>query len=131
MLSLQDSRSPFLRLPPELRDWIYRNALTEPEGLYFEPDAKGNLRLQTAKLPGICANQLKYVNRQLHRETRGLGVRFNDLTFITSIDAVHVIRTLSRADLKALRVLYIKRGFRTDVAEDSLCICSSIDAEDM
>ncbi|KAF3042593.1 hypothetical protein E8E11_005446 [Didymella keratinophila] len=60
-------------------EWVEPTTTIGLDDSYFEPDAEGTLRLQIARLPGICADQLKYGNRQLHRETWGLGICFNNL----------------------------------------------------
>jgi hypothetical protein len=99
----------FLQLSAELRNMIYAYALSEPNGLIFLlnrskigqlcikptsaspalPDAVNKANKSTSsdrpKDDASCtANQLQYVSHELRHETRGLGVRYNDLTFCTS-----------------------------------------------
>jgi len=99
----RDGRCLLLELPGELRNMIYEYVLTEKHGIMYRPP---NLRFgpfvsmadtQIQRLgslvrygdmvyncnPNSDHNQLKYVNRQLHRETRGLGLQFNVLHFKT------------------------------------------------
>jgi hypothetical protein len=91
----------FLKLPGEIRNRIYEFALKEPT-LYVAvptnatindkklctkarkclgPRGKSGKR---AKTSGAWeANQLQYVNKQLRDETRGFGLKVNDLHFTT------------------------------------------------
>ncbi|KAF2135026.1 hypothetical protein P153DRAFT_362729 [Dothidotthia symphoricarpi CBS 119687] len=84
--SSSSTTSLLLLLPQEIRDIIYSHVLREPHGLIADSSAYPNTR--TRLLPFNSAsplrresNQLRLVNRQLHRETSGLGLYFNDLTF--------------------------------------------------
>lgn len=89
-----DSPSQFdlLGLPREIRNLIYKYALSEPEGLFFRKERTAfeiEHNLFTAfATPEAAAdkdardqNQLKYVCRQLRSETIGLAVEVNDLVF--------------------------------------------------
>ncbi|KAI4931143.1 hypothetical protein J4E85_003732 [Alternaria conjuncta] len=72
-----------LDLPRELRDMIYEYALTEKAGLVVLKSTPS--RLRAADNPrGPDPNSLKFVCRQLYAETKGLGLRYNKLTFPSS-----------------------------------------------
>jgi hypothetical protein len=75
------SKLPLLRLPGELRNRIYENALSEPEGLHYQfaknqvPRLFSELEASPkAKRYSLEANQLKYVCRQLWHESKGYGL---------------------------------------------------------
>jgi hypothetical protein len=80
--------SRLLTLPQELRDLIYKYALTEPEGLSTTTDSSpsSNIRLcqleSTLRYPSQESNQLRYVCRQLHFETNALGLMYNTIQFV-------------------------------------------------
>jgi hypothetical protein len=81
------SRCRLLELPRELRDEIYKFALTYEEGLRVTKNMKlfpAKLRLN-AKGQGeaalVEANMIELTCRQIYTETRGLTMRLND-TFI-------------------------------------------------
>ncbi|KAF2877760.1 hypothetical protein BDV95DRAFT_588794 [Massariosphaeria phaeospora] len=86
----------FLKLPAELRNMIYEYALTEQVPLFATPHnanrvpklyVAGGLFPQPPDIPfedwarGFEVNQLRYVCRQMHDETRGLALALNNLTF--------------------------------------------------
>ncbi|KAF2711600.1 hypothetical protein K504DRAFT_532166 [Pleomassaria siparia CBS 279.74] len=66
------------------------------------------------------ANQLRFVSRQLFRETRGLGIRFNDLTFRnstregapwdTTITCMRFLKNCSAEHLRYLRNLTVDKA---------------------
>jgi hypothetical protein len=82
-------------MPPEIRNLIYQFALTHDEDLYcITPwtshplkvclitqvptrDTLSNLHQDRREF-----NQLKYVSRRFHYETKGLELRYNDVTFV-------------------------------------------------
>lgn len=75
----------FFRLPLELRDQIYEEVLSEPDGLVYNASlGTGMLMLPASTAQGRPpeANQLKYVCRQMRNETRGLCLRFNVICFL-------------------------------------------------
>lgn len=68
-----------LRMPGEVRNLIYGYALSEPNGLFYRYQENDNsMKLYTTMYPEeseMEANQLKYVCRQLNKETKGLGLK--------------------------------------------------------
>lgn len=72
-----DNRCLLLELPAELRAVIYEYALTEKGGLIT---SGGHFYSACVDSEERDANQLKFVCKQLHTETKGLGLRFNNLT---------------------------------------------------
>ncbi|KAF1944321.1 hypothetical protein EJ02DRAFT_98722 [Clathrospora elynae] len=67
---------PFLRLPGELRNRICEYSLTTTEVLQFT-EHRGKARLLDPANKVKDFNKLKYVCRQLYKETAGLEVKFN------------------------------------------------------
>lgn len=72
-----DERCRLLKLPAEIRAMIYEYALTEQGGLVI---SGGHLHSARVDSEECDANQLKFVCKQLHAETKGLGLRYNILT---------------------------------------------------
>jgi hypothetical protein len=74
-----------IRLPRELRDIIYEYTLTEEGGLVADVliNTYGLARFRAARAVNNNreSNQLRLVCRQLHAETSGLGLQYNDITF--------------------------------------------------
>jgi len=81
-ISTRKGPSPFLRLPGELRNEIYKLALHEDEGLYYVNTSLDKPILAMQKASSEAYNQLKFVNRQLHSETAGLELRVNKIKFV-------------------------------------------------
>ncbi|KAF2640400.1 hypothetical protein P280DRAFT_518811 [Massarina eburnea CBS 473.64] len=81
-----------LQCPAEIRNQIYMLVLKEPGGLQYHEEIVGTQtigKLYTRTPEGASdthvateANQLRFVNRQLHEETRGLGLKYNKIIFI-------------------------------------------------
>lgn len=145
-----DNSCPLLELPGELRNFIYAYVLSEPAGLRFRQDeygigrlesmpaektlrptlmvAKGEIddadkkeQLQTAA--SRVANQLQYVSHEIRRETRGLGVRHNALTFDYLHDILAFINTCPQSDLKHLRLLRLRKAlYSTTGGEDGITL---------
>ena len=124
-----DGRCPLLELPRELRDMIYEYALAEVGGLVkdssfaVEPTGvAGHFYAAGDGTDKRDANQLKFVSRQLHSETAGLGLRYNDLTFYHNLDQFgidifedFVIHECSSIHLKRIKnVLVVVRPFEYD-----------------
>ncbi|CAO2652285.1 Nn.00g005680.m01.CDS01 [Neocucurbitaria sp. VM-36] len=102
----------FLELPAELRCMIYEFSLSQAEGIQYRPGSDGKTFKQRTKgsMPNSSesdANQLKYVSRQLFRETRDLEIRYNDLYFKTFEEAVKFLEIYPKADYRHLRIIDI------------------------
>jgi hypothetical protein len=85
-LDRASERCRLSELPPELRDLIYKYALTEEDGLELfqretQPPVSPSFMALRLWRGTYCvdANQLKYVCKSLHQETKGIGLKFNDL----------------------------------------------------
>ena len=76
--------SRLLNLPGELRNVIFEYALSEASGLLLveidDPPSPKRFMGCRHNDKNEEANQLKYVCRQLHAETRGLGLKLNELS---------------------------------------------------
>jgi hypothetical protein len=122
----------FLQLPAELRNMIYAFALSEPNGLTFLlngpktgqlcikpasvspalPDAVNKSNKSASSVhpkPSCTANQLQYVSHQLRHETRGLGSRYNDLTFRKHHDFLAFMDMCPAAHKQHLRQLTVEK----------------------
>lgn len=84
------SESIFLNLPRELRDEVYRHYVTFEDGLVynFEYDGRGSAEshnvlrnLAPANSTGPIDLALRSTCKQVHRETEGLILKFNTITF--------------------------------------------------
>lgn len=102
-MATQPSR--LLALPREIRDIIYEYALTEVDGLVIIETS--NQKTSTSKFK-LCygdekyeeANQMKFACRQLHVETRGLGLKLNKLRFMSNCHMMSFRRFLSTCSIK-------------------------------
>ncbi|KAF2135027.1 hypothetical protein P153DRAFT_380827 [Dothidotthia symphoricarpi CBS 119687] len=128
--------SLLLSLPRELRDTIYEYALTEDQELFkdafFSPQegsATGRFSTINNTTQNRDHNQLKYVCRQLYTETRGLSLRFNDLTFRgpNGPDLFHAFLTheCSPAHLPRLKHVLITNHSTLKRDTNLLPLCSS------
>jgi hypothetical protein len=134
-----DQYCPFLELPGELRNVIYAHALYEPAGLRFRQDDYGIGRLEnassavpskpslvfaTCKTENItrreidtaasrAANQLQYVSREIRKETRGLGIRYNEISFDRLNDIFSFIALCPKSENKHLRMLRLYKTLYT------------------
>ncbi|KAF2115344.1 hypothetical protein BDV96DRAFT_575321 [Lophiotrema nucula] len=77
----EQSLSPLLRLPGELRNRIYEYTTFEPHGLFYGTSAIGKPTLFSNFERTHECNQLKYACRQLYAETKGLGLGCGMITF--------------------------------------------------
>ena len=157
------SECRLLALPGEIRNKIYKYALTNLQGLVYvmeggvgrlcAPEALDNTSSATTKddeqnantnqndkrrkvddnmyvekYPGVSlqkygsvsttaekdANQLKFTNQQLRKETKGLGLRYNDITFhgvprnTAHEQALQFIQYCGKAQHKYLRTLHLR-----------------------
>ncbi|KAF1916056.1 hypothetical protein BDU57DRAFT_213727 [Ampelomyces quisqualis] len=84
--------SPFLNLPAELRQIIFEKVFRYDNGLLV--DFYPNLRVvDEGSLSLLDPNKLKYVNWQLHAETKGVLLRVNDTLSFGELDtAVYYAR---------------------------------------
>jgi len=115
-----------LRLPGELRNFIYEYALTEERPLqvkrhgndaafkcYKQPlmQSEGYHETQgLAKWPKdafVEVNQLRFVNKELYAETRALELRYNDLDFESIEDANEFLKNCALSQQAHLRTLTI------------------------
>lgn len=80
--SSSQSDCHLLRLPRELRDYIYAFALYEPDGIFYYRDEQHQPRFTRAENDKEGINQLKFTCRQLRAETRGLELESNELVFV-------------------------------------------------
>jgi hypothetical protein len=126
---METASSPFFRIPTELRSIIYKYALTEDKPLSLKKPRdhaiysalwprlgyRHHLQILTTdsshphgvrKIPE--ANQLRFVNKQMYRETRGLSLRYNDLIFSTVEDADYFFEHCATAHLTKLRLVNIR-----------------------
>jgi hypothetical protein len=82
-----------MSLPKELRDLIYGFVLTDPESLRYRSIRTSEGRLyrvfHTSNNDYDEFNQLKYVCKELCRDTKDLEVKLNDLAFCSQPEAVH------------------------------------------
>lgn len=115
------SSCDFLRLPGEIRNAIYAYTLTIQKGLmyYYGKDEVGRLydigfslledeaRTSQNKYHSeenfLEANQLKYTNRQLYAETRGLVLRYNHIIFEDIVELAAFLRSCPPTHLERLR----------------------------
>ncbi|KAF2788210.1 hypothetical protein K505DRAFT_342288 [Melanomma pulvis-pyrius CBS 109.77] len=85
----QQPGSQLLSLPAELRNMIFQYALTEKDGVHVKEGMSTERRIfglyarrnTTAGWVYKELNQLRYVCRQTYSETKGLGLRYNNLHF--------------------------------------------------
>jgi len=95
-----------LALPRELRDIIYEYALTEEGGLLLKDTYPKSFRGYRPYEHWVESNRLKYVCRQLYHETKGLGLKLNDLAFRSyrqAKDFVAFLATCSAAQQQCIR----------------------------
>jgi hypothetical protein len=107
-----DDRCRLLDLPRELRDMIYEFVLTKERGLIKESARVPTARLYAAKdFTRRDPNQLKFVCRQMYDETRGLALRFNDLTFRghTPKGALNLLELFVQHECAQSHTRYIKK----------------------
>jgi hypothetical protein len=111
------------RLPRELRDIIYEYALTEDGGLVADVKPKASNALpefRPRRLDNLkdhrASNQLRLVCRQLYLETTGLGIRYNDITFVDTwyesrifayVNFTRFVESCSRKQIDKLRKIII------------------------
>jgi hypothetical protein len=128
----QQDRCHFFRIPAELRNGIYEYALTEDLPIRFDRPIRVDSRgfglhgvwsRQISKAPGnrdlstfvsalsnplLEINQLRFVNKHLYAETRGLALRYNDLSFSYVMDAGYFLENCAPSHLSRIRRLTVK-----------------------
>jgi hypothetical protein len=82
---------------------IYEYALSEDGGLFGDVISQKDswIRFRAAtevRNGGQESNQLRYVCRQLYMETNGLGLRYNDFTFMPRSGEPSVVRVYDHFD---------------------------------
>jgi len=107
----------FFRLPGELRNKIYGYALTTARPLLHAADRENVFRLwcytsEAEVGPHHESNQLRFVNRQLYAETRGLSIQYNDLLFTNFKDAAVFLETYKHVE-RHMKCIYIHGSGRT------------------
>jgi hypothetical protein len=82
-IPLPDGCCLLLALPHELRDMVYKYALTDDYGLTAHRISGGNFEFHgtpsTLGQPSLELNQLQYTNQQLREETKGMVFGLNNL----------------------------------------------------
>jgi len=112
----------FFRLPGELRNKIYEYALTTARPLLYAADQENVFRLW-CPVPGQAegyheANKLRFVNRQLYAEARGLSIQYNDLLFTNFKDAAVFLETYKHVE-RHMKCIYIRGPGRKKEWEDN------------
>ncbi|KAH3940907.1 hypothetical protein HBH53_210550 [Parastagonospora nodorum] len=119
----------FMRIPAELRSIIYEYALTEdhplsvkkPNGhaIYaaLHPQLRDRHHLQILST-GLShpygvrktaeANQLRFANKQMYHETRGLSLHYNAIEFTNVEDAHYFLKRCATLHLSKLRLVTIR-----------------------
>ncbi|KAH7075101.1 hypothetical protein FB567DRAFT_183518 [Paraphoma chrysanthemicola] len=123
--ALTDDERHFFRLPAELRIKIYKHALTEQRPINFDRtvDFAGrwcrNSDERTVTYGSVArvadenlreVNQLRFVNKQMHMETRGLELWVNEMSFKDIQTASYFIQKCSQSNLIHLRVVHLRQG---------------------
>lgn len=135
-VAVVEQKSKLLSLPAEIRNIIYEYALTEDGGVVGDiRHLPGTwLRFRAAdnedKDLACESNQLRYVCRQLHKETTALGLGFNDITLSDKhernsramYDKLDMLLTQAPPDiLSSIRHINISDG-ETDMLTDQVYI---------
>ncbi|KAF2740049.1 hypothetical protein EJ04DRAFT_508462 [Polyplosphaeria fusca] len=133
-----------LALPRELRDRIYENVLTDDDGLICvatvagantgkEPSTQFQFLSHTDDESKQGSNQLRYVCRQLHQETCGLALGYNNLIFTSTTQFSTFLATCSPYHQSQMRTVTIQEhiiplygkcfplGWTTHLVATSLC----------
>lgn len=111
------SRS-LLNLPGEIRNKIYKLALTSDKTLLHVVDVYGNTWFLDPDDSNIAYNQLAFVSRQVRFETRGLELGLNNITFRSqsylsaSNMFIHFLRKAPPRILDKVQTVYIGSGIK-------------------
>jgi hypothetical protein len=125
-IPLPDGRCPLLALPRELRDMVYKYALTDDYGLTAHRIPGGIFEFHgtpsTLGQPSSELNQLQYTNQQLREETKGMVFGLNDLYFVRTQhdhstghagDCLQQCSPTNRAALRMIIIHYARGDPRT------------------
>ncbi|KAF2267463.1 hypothetical protein CC78DRAFT_566211 [Lojkania enalia] len=85
-MAMSSRSCSLLRLPRELRDMIYRYALSHYDGLFYHRVEDYKANFYSSEDAFYEFNQLKYACRQLYHETAGKELIRNDLIFVSRPD---------------------------------------------
>ncbi|KAF2119664.1 hypothetical protein BDV96DRAFT_642678 [Lophiotrema nucula] len=115
--AVEECKPPLLKLSGELLNAIFKHALTADSGaVRCKTDLQSSVSdkkmavydgatdLTSSDEIPIEFNQLKYVNKQLYRQTAGLEIKFNDLVFTKKRTPAHTTPPL-QMDKQALRFI--------------------------
>jgi hypothetical protein len=105
----------FLRLSGELRNIVYAYALHEPAGIHYSMKDGGKLHVRNhdengAGTTDVEGNQIMFTCRRLHQETRGVGIRYNDIYFDHPLDAGYFLDSYAKSGHRHLQTLFIAEG---------------------
>lgn len=120
----KDGKCHLLELPGEIRNVIYSVVLAEKDKLKFVrylPSPMGRLQSDwkmkvtdrtltgelLATVSSADSNQLRLVNKELYKETNGLGLRYNSVAFENHEDASYFIRFCNQAKLQRIKEMHI------------------------
>jgi hypothetical protein len=90
-LPFSSCTSSLFTLPGEIRNLIYKYALTTEHGISLLPSNRDRPKQLSARGPDDCTqpaeadssqggfNQLKFIGRQLYHETAGTEIKFNEV----------------------------------------------------
>ncbi|KAH7064382.1 hypothetical protein BKA63DRAFT_572290 [Paraphoma chrysanthemicola] len=124
--------SEFFELPPELRNYIYVLALAHPaENVYMSwtPGRSRKIRKPEITLGDseVPLNCLKYVNRQLRQETKGLEIMVNPIIFVESRTQAAIKRVSLEEEPAAKEktmFLWLRNNIKQVVDLFTFCACN-------
>jgi hypothetical protein len=121
-------RCHFLDLPGEIRNIIYEYALSSLNGAQYTQCSRHGAHVENRDFWLVAndlrhmrnkhhrasnfreLNQLKFVNRQLYRETRALVLRYNDITFNDVVALALFLRSCPTSQYQRLRTFNLEHG---------------------
>lgn len=119
----QHDRCHLFLIPGEIRNTIYEYVLTKERAIRLERrgnDSQGKWYNGIASIPGqhdmstlasslsdalLEVNQLRFVNKQLYAETRGLALRYNDMSCSAAKDITEFLEHCAPSHLCRIRLL--------------------------
>ncbi|KAH7091162.1 hypothetical protein FB567DRAFT_577103 [Paraphoma chrysanthemicola] len=91
----------------------------QKEPLFRADEIESDARVRACDTRYIVANQLQFVNRQLRDETRGLGLRYNDIYIFCFSEGVRsLLKSLSHTQRTWLRRLVVRQDHTQDKSAD-------------